>query len=406
MFGPALDRDFLLIALQPLLCRQNTLLNVPFGELTVCHSRTIFGFVYIGNVGVVYPAIVIWEDSCYVERVDLIADSVFAYIRLLVPNVYVKPWVDLVLPTWLHLERGHFILAIVCVNVVLSAELFIRVNICSTVFGQHYAVVPLIPHAARAVGCKYLSWMRASPSVNTLRQLRAGIGLREKFVCSFAIMVCLIRTEQLGPLRSEVILRFCAVARRDKSLNHVLAAIVSLLRIAWHNLTWPKHEVLFCYVVHTLNWDRFNLAFLIIIKWTRGKVFVLFGFVITLRVSLAVLIAVCQQLLFTDFAPRENICNLVLPFHRRLGLVLSLVVVCQLWEIWGCLCAHHLKIKKRVADSIWIVVFLNIVYDFVLSELPASFDLAFFQLVFFLLHLILHIKPRQCCSCAASKFSI
>jgi hypothetical protein len=54
--GPVLDRDFLLIALQPLLCRQDTLLNVSFGELTGCHTRTILGFVYLYDVGVVLLA--------------------------------------------------------------------------------------------------------------------------------------------------------------------------------------------------------------------------------------------------------------------------------------------------------------------------------------------------------------
>ena len=66
---------------------------------------------------------------------------------------------------------------------------------------------------------------------------------------------------------------------------------------------------------------------------------------------------------------------MILPLHRRLGLILSLVVVGELREIRGCLCAHQLEIKERVADATRIVVLLDVVYDFVLGKLPASLDL-------------------------------
>ena len=139
-------------------------------------------------------------------------------------------------------------MAIVRVDVVLSAKLFTRDDVGSAVFSQHCAVIPLVPHWARAVGCEYLPLVRACSGVDTHGQLRAGLGLREKFVSSFVIVIAVIRTEHLGSLRFKVIVRFCTVARRGKSLDHVLTTIVGLLRPR-HNLTCPKDEVLLCWVV-------------------------------------------------------------------------------------------------------------------------------------------------------------
>lgn len=250
--GPILDRDFLLITLQPLLGRKNTLLHVPFSQLTGRYANTILGLFHFDDIGVILLAAGCREDSCDVEGVNLVAGFIGMQARMLVPYVNMEPRIDLVLSAGLHLESGHFIVAIIRIHVVLRTELLVRHDVCRTVFCQHSAVVPLVPHRTRAIWRKYLSLMRACPRIDTHRQLRARLCLREEFFSTIIIVIAVICTQHLGSLRFKVIVGFGTVTRRGECLHHVFAACVGLLR-PWYNLACPQNEVLLGWIVSPVS---------------------------------------------------------------------------------------------------------------------------------------------------------